>query len=150
MTGAWPRSTPTYPGEVDPASSLVEVGCQMRYRFVFIVGLGVGFVLGARAGRERYEQLVKLTRKAKDSPAVQQAAGAVQAQAAGIVKTTKGKVAERVPKLTESARSKAGTARSKVESTLHDRGVGAKNSHDRTASDGHHTSAPDAPGGSPG
>jgi hypothetical protein len=150
MTGAWPRSTPTYPGEVDPASSLAEVGCQMRYRFVFIVGLGVGFVLGARAGRERYEQLVKLTRKAKDSPAVQQAAGAVQAQAAGIVKTTTGKVAERMPKLTESARSKAGAARSKVESTLHDRGVGGKNSHDRTASDGHYSSAPDAPGGPPG
>ena len=107
-------------------------------------------MLGARAGRERYEQLVKLTRKAKDSPAVQQAAGAVQAQAAGIVKTTTGKVAERMPKLTESARSKAGAARSKVESTLHDRGAGGKNSHDRTASDGHYTSAPDAPGGSPG
>jgi hypothetical protein len=84
---------------------------------------------------------------------VQQAAGAVQAQAAGIVKTTKGKVAERVPKLTETARSKAGAARSKVESSLHDRGVGAKNSHGGTASDGqggHNTSAPDAPGGSPG
>ena len=150
MTGAWLRSTPTYPGEVDPASSLAEVGCQMRYRFVFIVGLGVGFVLGARAGRERYEQLVKLTRKAKDSPAVQQAAGAVQAQAAGIAKTAKGKVSERVPKLTESARSKAGAARSKVESTLHDHGVGAKNSQGRTASDGQYTSAPDAPGGSSG
>jgi hypothetical protein len=125
----------------------------MRYRFVFIVGVGVGFVLGARAGRERYEQLVKLTRKAKDSPAVQQAAGAVQAQAAGLVKTTKGKVAERVPKLTESARSKAGAARGKVETTLHDHGVGAKNSHGQTAPDGrggNYTSAPDTPGGSPG
>ena len=109
-------------------------------------------MLGARAGRERYEQLVKLTRKAKDSPAVQQAAGAVQAQAAGLVKTTKGKVAERVPKLTESARSKAGAARSKVESTLHDHGVGAKNTQGQTASDGRdgqYTSGPDAPGGSP-
>lgn len=109
-------------------------------------------MLGARAGRERYEQLVKLTRKAKDSPAVQQAAGAVQAQAAGLVKTTKGKVAERVPKLTESARSKAGAARSKVESTLHDHGGGAKNSHG-PASDGrggHQASAPDASGGNVG
>jgi uncharacterized protein YjbJ (UPF0337 family) len=114
----------------------------MRYRFVFIVGLGVGFVLGTRAGRERYEQLVKLTRKAKDSPAVQQAAGAVQAQAAGIVKTTKGKVAERVPKLTESARSKAGAARSKVESTLQDHGVGAKNSQDPTGPPGPGTGSP--------
>ena len=122
----------------------------MRYRLVFLTGLGIGFVVGARAGRERYEQMRRLARKIADNPAVQQAAGAVQAQAAGIVKTTTGKVAERMPKLTESARSKAGAARSKVESTLHDRGVGAKNSHDRTASDGHYTSAPDAPGGSPG
>ena len=125
----------------------------MRYRFVFIVGLGVGFVLGARAGRERYEQLVKLTRKAKDSPAVQQAAGAVQAQAAGIVKTTKGKVSERVPKLTESARSKAGAARSKAGSTLHDHGAGTRNTHARPASDGNsgrHTPAPGSPGGTSG
>jgi hypothetical protein len=124
----------------------------MRYRWVFIIGVGVGFVLGARAGRERYEQLVKLTRKAKDSPAVQQAAGAVQAQAAGLVKTTKGKLADRVPKMTETARSKAEAARSKVGTTLHDHGAGARNTRGRPASDGrrgNHTSAPDAPGGTP-
>jgi hypothetical protein len=121
----------------------------------FVVGLGVGFVLGARAGRERYDQMVKVTRKAADSPAVQQAAGAIQAQAAGLVKTTKDKLADQVPKIAESARgkagtarSKAGTARSKVGSTLHDHGVGAKNSHGRPASDGDRTSAPDA-GGTP-
>jgi hypothetical protein len=118
----------------------------MRYRFVFIAGVGVGFVLGARAGRERYEQLAKLTRKAKDSPAVQQAAGAVQAQAAGLVKTARGKLADRVPKLTETARSKAGAARSKVE----DHRSGAKNSQGRPTSDGSrgpYTSAPDASAG---
>ena len=127
----------------------------MRYRMAFVVGLGVGFVLGARAGRERYEQMVKVTRKAADSPAVQQAAGAIQAQAAGLVKTTKDKLADQMPKLTDSARSKAktargkaGTARSKAESTLHDHGVGAKNSHGRPASDGSRTSTPDA-GGTP-
>ena len=68
---------------------------QMRYRMVFIVGFGIGFVLGARAGRERYEQMRKLARKAADSPAVQQAAGAVQAQAADLAKLAKGKFAER-------------------------------------------------------
>jgi hypothetical protein len=115
----------------------------------FVVGLGVGFVLGARAGRERYEQMVKVTRKAADSPAVQQAAGAIQAQAAGLVKTTKDKLADQVPKIAESARGKAGTARSKAGSTLHDHGVGAKNSHGRPGSDGSRTSAPDA-GGTPG
>ena len=55
----------------------------MRYRIAFIVGLAVGYVLGTKAGRERYEQLRTLARKTKDSPAVQLAAGALQAQAAG-------------------------------------------------------------------
>jgi uncharacterized protein YjbJ (UPF0337 family) len=114
----------------------------------FVVGLGVGFVLGTRAGRERYDQMVKVAHKAADSPAVQQAAGAIQAQAAGLVKTTKGKLADQVPKLTDSARSKAGTARSKVQSTLQDHGVGARNSQGRQASDGSRTSAPDT-GGTP-
>ena len=31
----------------------------MRYRAMFLAGLAVGFVLGARAGRERYEQIVE-------------------------------------------------------------------------------------------
>jgi hypothetical protein len=117
----------------------------------FVVGLGVGFVLGTRAGRERYEQMVKVAHKAADSPAVQQAAGAIQAQASGLVKTTKGKLADSVPKIAESARGRAGTARSKVESTLQNRGAGAKNSQGGPASDGSsgRTSAPDT-GGTPG
>jgi hypothetical protein len=81
----------------------------MRYRFVFFTGLGIGFVLGARAGRERYEQLRKLARKVADSPAVQQAAGALQAQATSYAKTAGGKVAGR-----------AGAARAKVGGAIHD------------------------------
>ena len=57
----------------------------MRYRFTFLLSCrAVGFIVGARAGRERYEQLKQLARKAADSPAMQQAAGAAQAQAAGL------------------------------------------------------------------
>jgi hypothetical protein len=82
-----------------------------RYRITFLSGLAVGFVLGTRAGRERYEQLKQLGRRVADSPAAQQAAGAVQAQAAGLAQTAKQKVTDglhdRVPKM-------AGTARSKV------------------------------------
>jgi hypothetical protein len=84
----------------------------MRYRITFLAGLAAGFVIGARAGRERYEQLKKLARKAADSPAVQQAAGAAQAQAAGMVRVAKdkvtGKIQERLPKLAETARNKVG------------------------------------------
>jgi hypothetical protein len=94
----------------------------MRYRLVFITGLCVGFVLGARAGRERYEQLRKLARKAADSPAVQQAAGAVQAQAADLARTTRNKVAGQVPRL-------AGTARSKAAAVFHPGSAGASDGH---------------------
>ena len=83
-----------------------------KYRITFLSGLAVGFVLGARAGRERYEQIKRLSRRVADSPAAQQAAGAAQAQAAGLAKAAKQKVTDqvqsRVPKLAEAARDKAG------------------------------------------
>ncbi|MEE6263507.1 hypothetical protein [Plantactinospora sonchi] len=53
----------------------------MRGKLWFVGGLAVGFVLGARAGRERYEQLVLQGRKVLDHPTVQEAAGVAQAQA---------------------------------------------------------------------
>src|ERR1700691_3192999 len=83
-----------------------------RYRITFLSGLAVGFVLGARAGRERYEQIKRLSRTVPDSPAAQQAAGAVQAQAAGLVKAAKKKVTDelhdRVPKMAGTAKDKVG------------------------------------------
>jgi hypothetical protein len=53
----------------------------MRGKLWFVGGLAVGFVLGARAGRERYEQLVARSRKLLEHPTVQEAAGVAQAQA---------------------------------------------------------------------
>ena len=73
------------------------------YRITFLSGLAAGFILGARAGRERYEQMKRVGRRVADSPAAQQAAGAVQAQAAGLAKAAKQKVTDefhdRMPKL---------------------------------------------------
>ena len=42
----------------------------MRYRLTFITGAAIGYVLGARAGRERYEQLRKAARGVAQNPAV--------------------------------------------------------------------------------
>lgn len=53
----------------------------MRGKLMFLGGLAAGFVLGSRAGRQTYEDLVTTARKVKDSPTVQEAAGVVQAQA---------------------------------------------------------------------
>lgn len=53
----------------------------MRGKLMFLGGLAVGFVLGAREGRERYEQLMRTARKVVDHPTVQEARGVIQAQA---------------------------------------------------------------------
>jgi hypothetical protein len=45
-----------------------------------LVGAAIGYVLGARAGRERYEQIVSLARKIAGSQTVQSTAGVLQAQ----------------------------------------------------------------------
>ncbi|MET7718573.1 YtxH domain-containing protein [Streptomyces sp. NPDC005407] len=46
----------------------------MRYKLTFLAGLALGYVIGARAGRERYEQLKKSVREISQNPAVRNAA----------------------------------------------------------------------------
>jgi hypothetical protein len=53
----------------------------MRGKLWFALGAAAGFVLGARAGRDKYDEIVVNARKVWDHPTVQEAAGVVQAQA---------------------------------------------------------------------
>lgn len=46
----------------------------MRYRLTFFAGLALGYVLGTRAGRERYEQLRKTAQQVAQNPAVRNTA----------------------------------------------------------------------------
>jgi hypothetical protein len=89
-------------------------GCQMGYRITFLVGLAVGYVLGTRAGRERYEQMVKTARKVAEHPAVQQAARTTGTKATELTKVAGQKASERMPKLTETAKSSAGKVRGQM------------------------------------
>jgi hypothetical protein len=50
----------------------------------FFLGAAVGYVLGTRAGHERYEDIVRLGRKVAGSQTVQSTAGALQAQVDGL------------------------------------------------------------------
>ncbi len=43
----------------------------MRFKTGFLIGLGAGYVLGAKAGRERYQQIVEATHAFLDNPGVQ-------------------------------------------------------------------------------
>jgi hypothetical protein len=87
----------------------------MRYRATFLAGLAVGFVLGTRAGRERYEQMVKAARKVVENPTVQQAARTTGTKATELTKAAGQKAAERMPKITETAKSSASKVRGQLD-----------------------------------
>jgi hypothetical protein len=46
-----------------------------------VVGFGLGYLLGTRAGRERYETIMRQIRAVRERPEVQAVAGVVSAQA---------------------------------------------------------------------
>src|ERR1019366_8308719 len=87
----------------------------MRYRVTFLAGFAVGFVVGPRAGRERYEQMKKAGRKVAESPAVKRATRAAGEKAAELSKVAAHKAAEQMPKLTETAKSGAGKVRGQLD-----------------------------------
>lgn len=53
----------------------------MRIRPSVVLALGLGYVLGARAGREQYDVIMRQVREVRERPEVQSAAGLVSAQA---------------------------------------------------------------------
>jgi type IV secretory pathway TrbL component len=77
------------------------------YRITFVAGFAAGFIAGTRAGREKYDQMVKMAKAAAENPAVQQAAGTIQAQASSLASTAAQKVGgqlhDRVPPFAHSA-----------------------------------------------
>ena len=78
----------------------------MRGRLGVFVGFGAGYVLGAKAGRDRYEQLQRLYENLLNSRAFQQASGkAKDAASTGFVQA-KDKAAEGASKVSEVVREK--------------------------------------------
>jgi hypothetical protein len=73
----------------------------MRYRLTFVAGLTLGYVLGTRAGRERYEQLKKSAREIARNPAVRNTAESAAQQgrqyAGRAFHAVSDKVGDRVP-----------------------------------------------------
>ena len=87
----------------------------MRISVTFLAGFAIGYVAGAQAGRERYEQMVRLARKAVDNPTVQQATRTAGAKATDLTKAAGQKAAERMPKIAETAKSGASKVRGQLD-----------------------------------
>ncbi|AKU18300.1 YtxH domain-containing protein [Luteipulveratus mongoliensis] len=74
----------------------------------FLIGLGAGYVLGARAGKQRYEQLKSQANKVWENPSVQSKVGDVAEQ-----------VKAKAPAVTSAATSAAQSATSAAQKAAH-------------------------------
>jgi len=69
----------------------------MRYKATFLFGFAAGYTLGARAGRERYEQIRRISQGLSENPAVQSAAGVLQAKATNLAGSARDKIVDKLP-----------------------------------------------------
>jgi hypothetical protein len=80
----------------------------MRSKAAFIVGTGVGYVLGTRAGRQRFEKIKGWTLSAWENPQVQARVSELEAKAADLARSEgaalKGRVTENLRSAVSSAR----------------------------------------------
>jgi hypothetical protein len=86
----------------------------MRGKILFVVGLGVGYVLGTRAGRERYEQIRKAAENVWNTPAVQQGVGTVKDFATARVGDLSDTVVDGVKSFIGNATKSSGASKSDV------------------------------------
>src|SRR5919112_6138255 len=98
----------------DASASRTE-GAAMRGKLMFISGLAAGFVLGSRAGREKYEEIRTNAKKVWEHPTVQEAAGVAQAQANKLYSEGKDKLDQ--SKLGQKLHSESGSSTSTSTST---------------------------------
>lgn len=86
----------------------------MRGRVALVTGAAIGYVLGTRAGRERYEQIKAQAQRAWHNPTVQQKATEAQDYARAQAPLVKDKAAEAASSAASAARDAAQSAKDKA------------------------------------
>jgi hypothetical protein len=105
----------------------------MKGKFLFVVGLGVGYVLGTRAGRERYEQIRKAAEDVWNQPKVQEGVGTVKEFAMSRVGDVSDAVLDGAKKLVKQVSStQSSTTRSSGSSGSKSSGSGSSGSSSRS------------------
>jgi uncharacterized protein YjbJ (UPF0337 family) len=89
----------------------------MRIKLGFLIGFGAGYVLGAKAGTERYEQLKRLYGNLISSPEFREASDRAKEAASGSASKVKGAVGTGL----EQAKEVASEGASKVKGAVKDR-----------------------------
>jgi hypothetical protein len=86
----------------------------MRFKSGFLVGFGAGYVLGAKAGQERYQQIVDATKSLRENPGVQRLSGEVNRTVA----VGKDRVSEAASRTVEQAGDAAAAQASKAKEAV--------------------------------
>jgi hypothetical protein len=100
----------------------------MRFKSGFLVGLASGYVMGTKAGQERYQQIVDAAGKLRENPGVQRLTGEVNRTvsvgkdrvtetAAAKADQAKETVAAKADQAKEAVASKVGSSDSSTSST---------------------------------
>ena len=74
-------------------------------KFIFLAGLGIGFVIGSRAGRGPYESLERTARQVADDPEVQRRAAQAKDTASRVAQDTAETVKEKAPEVAAAAQT---------------------------------------------
>lgn len=61
-----------------------------------LFGVAIGYVLGAKAGRERYESIVRVARRVAGSQTVQSTAGVLQSQVDSVTQRARQRVSSKL------------------------------------------------------
>ncbi|WP_212275329.1 hypothetical protein [Agromyces salentinus] len=88
----------------------------MKGKVLFVVGLGVGYVLGTRAGRERYEQIKGAAESVWNTPTVQNGVATAKDFAMARVGDVSDTVLDNVKSLIGKATKGSGATKSDVRS----------------------------------
>jgi hypothetical protein len=83
----------------------------MRGKLIFGAGVGIGYVLGTRAGRERFDQITGQAKRFWENNTVQEAAGVVQTQAGRLYESGKKMVTDQAHKMREHRHDRPGQMR---------------------------------------
>ena len=89
----------------------------MKKLLVLVAG-GIGYVLGTRAGRERYEQIKQMATKVKEDPRVQDAAHQAADTAKAQAPVVKDKVASAASAAADKVKPSGGSSDADLESQL--------------------------------
>jgi hypothetical protein len=87
---------------------------RMAGNLKLLAGLAAGYVLGARAGRERYERIVQATRRLAERPEVQELSGKVRAGLGAGLEKAAGTASDRLQQVRGEDRSPAGQLRAEI------------------------------------